>query len=174
MSTSTVRICVILALATAFTGSATFAEQIDNPMYGYWSHFKPGSVLKTTTDSVAAGQKSTMQTISTLLEVTPDKLTVQTEVEVTAGETKMKQRTRKQDVPAKVDQRADASAIKHSTESITVAGKSYTCQVSEETREGMVIKTCTNDQIPGGVVRAEMHSEGLSITTLLVDATAKK
>jgi len=173
MATSPVRICVIIALVAAFTASASLAEQIDNPMYGYWSHFKPGSILKTTTYSDAAGQKSTMDTVSTLLEVTPDKITVQTDVQVTAGDQKMKQRTRKQDVPAKIDQRPDASAIKHSTESITVAGKTYPCQVSEETREGMVIKTWTNDQIPGGVVRAEMHSEGLSITTLLVESTAK-
>src|SRR3954471_2916754 len=174
MSISIVRICLTIAVMIAFTGSAAFAEKIDKPMYGYWSNFKPGSSEKTTTDSVAAGQKSTMDTVSTLLEVTPEKITVETAVDVTAGDKKMKQRTRKQDVPAKIDQRADASAIKHSTESITVAGKTYPCQVSEETREGMVIKTWTSDQIPGGVVKAEMHSEGLSITTLLVDSTVKK
>jgi hypothetical protein len=165
---------VIIAVVAAFGGSAALAEQIYNPMYGYWSNFKPGSVLKTTTDSVAAGQKTTMDIVSTLLEVTPDKITVEMQTDVTAGDKKLKQRTRKQDVPAKIDQPAGAGAIKHSTEAISVAGKTYTCQVSEETRDTLTVKTWTSDQIPGGVVKAEMHSEGLSVTTLLVDSTAKK
>jgi hypothetical protein len=174
MSTSTIRICLIIGLVSAFTGAAALAEQIDNPMYGYWSHFKPGSVLKTTTDSVAAGQKSTMDTVSTLLEVTPDKLTVEMKTDVTAGDTRLKQRIRKQEVRAKIEQPVGAGAIKHSTEAITVAGRTYTCEVSEETRDTLKIKTWTNDQVPGGVVKAEMNSDGLSVTTLLVDSTVKK
>lgn len=173
MSTSIARLCLIIGVISAFTGSSVLAEKIDNPMYGYWSNFKPGSVLKTTTESIAAGQKTTMDIVSTLLEVTPDKLTIEMKTDGHAGDTKLKQRIRKQDVPAKIDQPAGANAIKHSTETITVAGKTYPCQVSEETRDTLMIKTWTNDQIPGGVVKAEMHSEGLSITTLLVDSTAK-
>jgi len=66
MSTCIARIFVIIAVIAAFSGAAALAEQIDNSMYGYWANFKPGSVLKTTTDSVAAGQKSTMDTPSCL------------------------------------------------------------------------------------------------------------
>jgi len=32
----------------------------------------------------------------------------------------------------------------------------------------------SSDRIPGGVVKAEMHSEGLSVTTVLVESSAKK
>ena len=45
---------------------------------------------------------------------------------------------------------------------------------SNATRDTLTIKTWTNDQIPGGVVKAEVRTEGLSITTPLVDSTAKK
>jgi hypothetical protein len=174
MSTSIARIFVIIVVIAAFSESAALAEKIDNPIYGHWSSFKPGSVLKTTTDSVAAGQETTIDIVSTLLEVTPEKLVVEMKTDAHAGDAKLKQRVRKQDVPAKIDPPAGANAIKHSTETITVAGKAYPCQVSEETRDTLTIKTWTNDQIPGGVVKAEMHSEGLSVTTLLVDSTVKK
>jgi hypothetical protein len=174
MSISIARICVIIVVMAAFGGPVALAGQIDNPSYGYWAKFKPGSTQKTTTDSVAVGQKTTIEIVTTLLEVTPDKITVETKTDATAGDTKLKQRVRKQDVPAKIDQRADASEIKHSTETITAAGKTYACQVSEETREGLVMKTWTSEEVPGGVVKAEMRSEGLSITTLLVDSTTKR
>jgi hypothetical protein len=35
---------LVIAVMIALGTSAAIAEQIDNPMYGYWASFKPGSV----------------------------------------------------------------------------------------------------------------------------------
>jgi len=163
----------MLAVVAMSCNLAAAAEEIDNPMYANWAKFKVGSMLKTRSQSIAAEQKMSIDSTATLLEVTPTKLVVEMKTETTSGETKLPTRTRKQDVPAKIAKPAD-STIKRSTEDVTVAGTTYTCQVAEETRESVQIKTWTSDRIPGGVVKAEMHSEGLSVTTVLVESSAKK
>jgi hypothetical protein len=173
MPTRISRIWLIIAVVAAFSASATFAEQIDNPMYGYWAKFKPGSVLKTTTESISGEVKMTLDSETTLQAVTPEKVTVEIKTDGKSGDTKLKQRIRKQDIPAKFEKPAN-TVIKHSTEEITVGGKTYKCLVSEETRETVNIKTWTSEEVPGGVVKAEVKSDGLSVTTLLVEATAKK
>ena len=66
--------------------SKVLAEQIDNPSYTNWAKFKPGSVLKTNTESATAGQKLSVEMTSRLLEVTPDKVIVEVTTEATAGQ----------------------------------------------------------------------------------------
>ncbi len=166
------RIALILAVTAALGTTSALAEQIDNPMYGYWAKFKPGSISRTTARSIASAVTMTLDIEYTLVEVTPEKITVEVKTNGKSGDTPLKQRIARRDVPAKFDKPAN-TVIKHSTEAITVGGKTYECQVSEETRQSLNMKTWTSDQVPGGVVKAEMKSEGLSVTTLLVEAIAK-
>src|SRR4051794_18397760 len=63
-------------LAAASTHWAR-AEQIDDPGYTYWAKFKPGSFSTTTTESDLGAQKMSMQMTTTLVSVTPEKVTVE-------------------------------------------------------------------------------------------------
>src|SRR5947199_10609951 len=98
---------------------------------------------------MSAGQKLSVEMTSKLLEVTPEKVTVEVTTEATTGQMKTPTRVKKQEAPAKLTRPANATPIKEGTENIVVAGKSYSCHVAEETREGIQIKTWTSDKVPG-------------------------
>jgi hypothetical protein len=157
-----------LATAQTFAAAAP-ADQIDDPGYVHWSKFKPGSTTKTLTLNESAGLKISIQITTTLLAVTPEKITVEIISETDSSGTKLSPRTRKQDVAAKRAKPADPSLTKESKETLTFAGKSYRCTLSEETRGTLHIKTWLSDEIPGGLLKAQITDDGVSITTNLVD-----
>ena len=101
------RFLLAVTLVLMLGSSAVLAEQIDNPAYTSWAKFKPGSVLKTNTQSMIAGQKLSIEMTSKLLEVTPEKVIVEVTTETTTGQMKLPSQVRKQDVPAKLTKPAN-------------------------------------------------------------------
>ena len=158
-----------LATAQTFAAAAPAADQIDDPGYVHWSKFKPGSSTKVVTLSETSGLKISTRITTTLLAVTPEKITVEVTTEGESSGTKLPSRTRKRDVAAKRAKPADPSLIKESKETLTFDGKSYRCTLSEETRGTLHIKTWLSDEIPGGLLKAQITDDGTSITTNLVD-----
>jgi hypothetical protein len=163
-------------LAFLFLGAGTAAsaaeEMIDDPGYTYWSQFKPGSFSVVATDSDAAGQKMTMQMTTTLIAVTAEKVTVEVKTEISAGGTKQAPRTSKREVPAR-RVKPPKTSIKESAAEVVVGAKTYACVLMEETRDTMKIKTWMSKQVPGGLLKAEMDDEGLSLKSHLLDFSAK-
>jgi hypothetical protein len=161
-----------LAIFAAFAGNSHAAEKIDDPRYTYWSKFKPGSFQTVETRTDASGQKMLVLITTTLLDVTPEKLTVEVKTETTAGTKKLPTRTKKTEVLAKRDKPADSS-FKESKEDVKVGAKTYSCLLMEETTGDMHIKSWMSDQVPGGVVKMEMNSDGLAIESHLVESGVK-
>lgn len=162
-----------LATAQTFAAAAPAADQIDDPGYVHWSKFKPGSSTKVLTSSETSGMKTSTQITTTLLAVTPEKITVEVTSEAESSGTKLPPRTRKHDVAAKRPKPADPSLTKESKETLTFDGKSYRCTLSEETRGTLHIKTWLSDEIPGGLLKAQITDDGVSITSNLVDFKIK-
>src|SRR5207248_1986297 len=94
------RIWMAVIVVVMLVSSTALAEQIDNPAYTNWAKFKPGSVLKTNTESATAGQKLSVEMTTKLLEVTSDKVTDEVTTEATTGQIKLPIRVIKQDSPA--------------------------------------------------------------------------
>ena len=163
----------ILATIHTFAAAAAPADQVDDPGYVHWSKFKPGSSTKTLTLNETSGMKLSIQMTTTLLAVTPEKITVEVTSETDSSGTKLPTRTRKTDIAAKRAKPADPSLIKESKETLTFKGKSYPCTLSEETHGTMHIKTWFSNEIPGGLLKAQVTDEGTAMTTTLVDFTIK-
>ncbi|HEX4797187.1 MAG TPA: hypothetical protein VH370_25565 [Humisphaera sp.] len=160
-------------LAAATTTSVR-AEQIDDPGYTYWAKFKPGSFSTTTTESDLGAQKMSMQMTTTLVSVTPEKVTVEVKTTTSAGGRALTPQLVKKDVSAKRPKPPN-STIKESKETVDVAvgDKTYPCHLVEETRDAMVVKVWMNEKIPGGVVKMEMNTQGMAMTTHLVEFGVK-
>ena len=149
-------------------------ETIDNPAYQAWAKFKPGTLVKYTTDVNAMGNASSMETTQTLTDVTADKATVEAKVSMVVAGNKMDMPAQPpQDIPAKI-KKPDASAIPPSattapvpdvsTEDVQAAGKTYSCKKTTVTTEqnGMksTVTTWTCDDIPGSVVKMDAEVTG--------------
>ncbi|MBL8990861.1 MAG: hypothetical protein JNJ48_04695 [Phycisphaerae bacterium] len=153
------------------------ADKIDNPEYKQWSAYKAGTSVTMKTDSEAAGNKSSMSMTTKLVEVTGDKVVLETVMTIDAGGQKMDMPAQKRDVPAKIEKPAetktDEKAPKPKTgeEEIEVAGKKYKAKWTETTTEqnGMksIAKVWTSDEVPGTVLKME------SKTTGAMEATSK-
>jgi hypothetical protein len=169
-------VCLVAcALAVAPGRSLAAAEQIDDPAYVHWAKFKPGSVAKTTTESNLGGQKMTIQMTTTLIEVVPEKITVEIKTEVEAGGTKLPSTTKKTAIAAKRAKPAkEPQSVKEGTEDVTVGGKTYACHYSEEMHDTQRIKSWMSDEIPGGVVKFELSDGESTMKTNLVEYSVKK
>jgi hypothetical protein len=157
--------CVLMLVATAVRAD----EQIDNPQYKQWSNFKPGSWVKYKTTSEAAGQQSTMEMTTKLLELTPDKAVVERTTSMVAGGQKMDMPAQKQEIPAKIDKPvvklSDVKPdVKEGQDDVSVSGKTYKCKTSETTTKNgdntTWSKTWMCDEVPTGLVKMESMNEG--------------
>src|SRR5579883_540645 len=95
--------------------------------WGGWSNFKPGSYSKYKSTTAVAGTKMTSEMKMTLVSVNGGKATVETEVTAMGNTTK-----NKAEVPVSGDKAPNGQApAKKGSESVTVNGKSFNCDVYE-------------------------------------------
>ena len=156
----------------------------DNPMYTQWAKFKPGTSTTIVTSSEAAGQTSKTETKTTLSEVTPDKVVIETAMSMEAGGQKMDMPAQKTEIPKKMETppatpNATPAAqpdmpkpvSKTSDASVTVPAGTFKGKLTESTMEMAGSKTTskvwTSDDVPGGMVKME------SVTDGAMKATAK-
>jgi hypothetical protein len=162
-----------LALSFAMVSIARADDDmIDNPAYQAWAKFKPGTLVKYSTDTNAMGNSSSMKTTQTLTAITPDKATVQVKMSMVVAGNKMDMPAQPaQDIPAKI-KKADSSANPSpattapdvSTEDVQAAGKTYSCKKTTVTSDqnGMksTVTTWTCEDVPGSVVKMESEVTG--------------
>jgi hypothetical protein len=167
------RVCTFAAALCLSAGFA--AAQEANPMYESWAKQKPGTSVTVKTSSEMMGQKTEMETNMKLVEVTPEKAVIEAKTTVDAMGQKMEQPAQKMDIPAKAtaDQPADpieaakkmgAEVKELADETVTVAGKSYTCKVMEtKLKQGEMTmngKSWLCKDMPGMLVKMESTTEG--------------
>lgn len=140
-------------------------EKMDNPQYTYWKSCKPGSWVKHKMVMEAQGMKMESETVSTLVEVTPEKVVLEAKTSMNAAGRKMELPSQKQDVPAQVEKKPGQAPPSEKDEEIIVEGKSYKCRSYEfeQTEKGQAMKgkgwMCPD--VPGGMVKSEISSPQL-------------
>jgi len=149
------------------------ADAKENPEYVYWAKFKPGTTAVTVSELDGGRVKYTTENTTTLVEVKPDMLVLETATTTTVnGQTKAAP-ARKRDVPAK---KGDVIEMKDTgEEELEVAGKKLKCKVKEYTSKiglkGAEIETkgkaYFNESVPGGVVKmVTSNTRGTTTLTL--------
>ncbi len=169
--TMTYRISIACSmLLLAMGASARGEDLVDNPKYQSWSTFPVGTSITGHTNTKMGAQSMTMELKQKLIEKTAEKLTLEvlSSFQGTAH-------TEKQEVAAKVPQSkavkedelpqgVTGKAEKQPDEQVKIGDKSYTCKVMSFSGEmhGSKAsgKTWTSNQVPGGLVKSEMHMEG--------------
>jgi hypothetical protein len=138
-------------------------ELIDNPQFAHWKSFKPGTWVKHSMLMDARGMQVKSETTTTLLEVTAEKVVLETRVAMDMGGRKMDMPPAKKDVPAKVEKKPGQAPPSEKEEDVVVDGKTYKCRQWEweqAERGGSAAKAkgwiCAD--VPGGMVKSEVSS----------------
>ena len=136
--------------------AALFCQDKANPSYEYWSSCKPGSWVKNRMDMENQGQKFELESTTRLVEVTPEKVLIETVM--------------KNSLPRKTEIKAveaqKGKTILEKEEELTVAGKTLQCRYIEMESEGtdkkkVTVKAWMSKEIPGGIAKSEVTSESM-------------
>ena len=186
-----VRALPFLAVPFLLLGAAVAgeAEVVDNPEYLSWSKFAVGAYARTRTTSGDANQTSTMVTTTKLVEMTRERLMLETSTVVLVSGQKIETPPVRREVPAKMDKvelppaTVDPSVkvtTKKGTEEVTVGGKKVVCETLETTTESEAFKVWSkawnSADVPGTVVKTETKMErptASTTSTVLEDFATK-
>ncbi|HEY1923203.1 MAG TPA: hypothetical protein VGG44_10685 [Tepidisphaeraceae bacterium] len=158
-----IALCVGLAAITITCPAR--ADQVDNPHYQVWAKFKPGS-SRAWTGSMRAGPVLIhIQMTSTLREVTPDHVVVETRTTTDFGQGPHAGRSLRETVDAKIEAE-EVKDLGHET--IQVMGRSFDCtvyQMKDDTVDGKErpwggkAKIWVSPEVPGGVVKMDIDPQ---------------
>lgn len=169
-----------LLLSLSFTPAVPAAEQASlktsakTAAIHPWAGFNPGSwvEIKSTTVTETAGKKETniVGTKITLLEKTADKVVLENEMTAMGQTTKTKF-----DLPLKGYSDAmpeGMTVLKTGSETMTIAGKSVTCDTMAASMNAggskILINRWTSGQVPGSLVKSVTSSQGSQTTAVVV------
>jgi hypothetical protein len=167
-----------LASAALAEGPATApAATVDNPQYGMWSTFKPGSSATMVGDIDAGAMgKVHLEVTQTLQSVTADAATLSQATRVTlAGQPQPARPPATQVVPAK---QATEAMTQTGTADVQAMGRTFSCRVYEVGRSagaGSPKGTAyVANGVPGGVVKLVLVGpNGKSLTFVLAATDVK-
>jgi hypothetical protein len=176
-----------VALMVLAAGSAAAQETIENQEFKQWSKFKKGAsvTMKSTTDLGKMKVEAVITT--TLIDVGPDKLVLETSSVSKINGMEIKVPPMKRDVPKtvtvpKVDKKDDPKAEKpkteEGTETLKVAGVEVKTKWSKATADVMGTKTEAqywfSDDFPGGLVKSVTKIMGANPATITIEVTEFK
>lgn len=134
-----------------------------NPRYEHWADCKVGSWVKVRMVLKTGQMDITTEVVTTLLEVTPEKVVVESNSTSKFGDREMKLPVQKEEVSKKPDPAKPMKPAGESEEEVTVAGKKLKCKVYDfemeqggQTSKG---KSWVTKAIPGGVAKSEFTSD---------------
>lgn len=159
------------------------AELVENPQYKNWAAFKPGTtaVHRSVTETVGVEGKTVTTTTYTLVAVTPDHLTLRSQIRYQrydghetndpADEYRV---ARLVDLPPGVAKEDFGKPIKNAEqgeETLTAAGKEYKARwyKGKASNEGGQVsgQTWVSDQAPGGLVKSVSLTSGVNKKTVI-------
>lgn len=164
---------------------AAGARAENNPVYESWAKHKPGTSIKLKMVSEAAGNKTEMETVQTLKEVTPEKVVIENQTTMSVMGQKLEQPAMPMEIPAKMPAGQPGAAeptkspdvqTKESTETVSVSGKSVSAKVLETKDKTSWSKAWSSNDVPGTVVKMESKTTGdmaSSMTMELVEMSIK-
>jgi hypothetical protein len=137
-----------------------------NPRYELWADCKPESWVKVRMVMKSPQGEMTSESVTKLLEVTPEKAVVETNAKMKLGEREMTMPPKKEDVTKAPDPKNTIKPSDKGEEEVTVAGKTFKCKIWEMEQEqgGQKIKgrIWITKEIPGGMAKAEFTGAQLS------------
>lgn len=168
-----------LALGLSICAAAYAKDMIDNPEYKYWSSCKAGSWVTMHTVSDMNGNKSENETTHKLLEISPEKATIETKMSMMVNGKPMDMPASKRDIAAKVEKadggEAKGEKPKEGDEEVEVGGKKIKCHWVESHSDANGMKTDTkvwmSDEVPGHMAKMESKMDGSVKGTTTMTAT---
>ena len=149
------------------------AAQSKNPEYDHWAHCKVGSWTKLKAEGDVQGQKVTMDSTHTLLELTEEKAVVERKQKRSVAGKEEPEESERAPVPSGND--PDPIKVeKQGDEEIEVAGKKLKCHWVEGTQGEMKVKMWLSKEIPGGIARGEMSIPGAITLKIVATSWEKK
>jgi hypothetical protein len=179
-------IATVVLVASVSAASAE-DKKIDNPEYGYWAKFKPGTTAKLKMTNEVSGFKSGQTITTKLIEVKDDKLVIESETETEFMGKPMKGSAVKRDVPKTVVVREGQpgppaggkpeGTTEEGTETLKVGGaevKTKWYKTKTKTPQGeMTGQMWMSDDVPGRLVKMTTKGEKFEMTMELVEFTKK-
>jgi hypothetical protein len=169
-SIQTLAFLVAGTLALSFTAASARAQQQDNQQYLHWAKFKPGSTATMSGEADNGGQKVQLDMTNTLVEVTKDKVVLETSSIYKLGAQEQKGPPHKRDVPAKEEKKSEVKEV--GEETIEAAGKKFKCKVIEGEGVGAggnkaKAKVWVSEEVPGGAVKMVLTGDKGTMTFTL-------
>lgn len=143
---------MFILLATALVQDI---KREDHP----WARFNAGSWVELETKMSGGGfEMPAMSQKTTVKEVTDEFVVLAYEMSGTTTEQKL---------PLKGDATAKDEFVDKGAETLTVAGKTFACQIKEWAKDGTTVTSWTCADAPGGMVKSVTKSAGTEMTTQL-------
>jgi hypothetical protein len=146
---------------------ACLAQEQDNPEYQHWANCKQGSWVKNRMVMENQGKKIEYESVTRLLEVTGDKVVLEILTRMKKDDRAIDQPPKRHEIKAKTAPQGKTIAEKE--EEVTIAGKALKCRVIEIETEATAkapkvnLKAWMTKDIPGGVAKSEVLSEGMTV-----------
>ena len=137
-------------------------QEKESPEYEYWASCKPGSWVKTRMEYENQGQKMEFEAVTRLLEVSPEKVSVETLRRMRNGDRMVDSAPQRTEYKCKEPQKG--KTLSERDEEITVAGKTLKCRYYEietetpDKKGKTTVKAWMTKEIPGGAAKSEVSS----------------
>src|SRR6185295_58578 len=145
---------MIRLLAIALTTAVLSSSQAkDDPQYEYWSNCKAGSWVKNRMEMENGGKKVEFESTTRLIEVTADKVVVESFFKVKEADRTVESPPEKKEIRAREPQRGKIVAERD--EEISISGKTLQCRYYEieteagEKKQKTTLKAWMSKEIPG-------------------------
>jgi hypothetical protein len=167
-----IRLPIAMFLVILCFGALASAEMVTNPIYASWAGCKPGTVITLKLVTTSDGQTVNIQTKSTLVEITDEKLVTEDVVTIDVNGQKVPAGPAKKSEIPKMAERdsqkaGQVDAAKLATakeETITVPAGTFKAKLIpvDGEQQGMKVKgkAWFSETTPGGTIKLDMHAEG--------------
>jgi len=159
---------LVTVLILSIAGVSVADDASVNPGYAKWSKFKPGTSITIKSVTELMGNSGEVVLRIKLVEVTADKLVLETTISSTVLGQKTDDPPTRQDVPkkrpAKTNEDDDDEAFEKAkgeegTETLKISGIEYKCKwkrvKSSADKAESILKIWSCDEIPGGAAKFE-------------------
>lgn len=168
------KLVLALALLVPALQDKPAKPEKDNPQFQYWASWKPGAWTKSKSEAGKDGQKMEMELVAKLLEVSPEKVVVETTGMIKMEGKEFPAPPRKQEMKPKEEQMGEID--KEGDEEIEVVGKKLACHwllfTQDQQGKKMTSKIWLAKDVPGGVVKREIFLEGTALPVVKVWAVS--
>ena len=134
----------------------------DNPQYEYWAGCKPGSWVKHRMEFENQGKLMEYESVTRLLEVTPEKVVVETMRRLKTGDRSVDSPPQRSEIKAK--EAPAGRTVSEKEDEVTVAGRTLKCRYYEvetdsaDKKSKTTVKSWMSKEIPGGAGKSEVTS----------------